>query len=62
MKTALLILCLLAGCAAPDPRCVASCVTLPNVVKAADEAWQKGWDQGFDDGEDAADLRRLKAL
>ena len=66
MKAALLVLCLLAGCAAqkPDPRCAAGCVTMTREALQAViiEAIQMGYTRGFHDGEDLKDLERLKAL
>ena len=60
MKTILLVIFLLAGCASKCPDCLT--MTPAQLGAAFHKAWSKGWDKCFDDGEDSVDLRRLKAL
>lgn len=60
MKTALLCLMLLTGCASvPDDtaaKCEAGggCVTLSKAVEAIQKAWNHGWSHGYDKGTDDA--------
>ena len=60
MKTILLALLLLTGCASKCPACLT--MTTNQLSTAMEKAWIHGWDKGFDDGEDAANLKRLKSL
>lgn len=54
MKTALLILLLLTGCATTKPETCADCLTLTKaaLVKAMQAAWNDGYTKGWDKGED----------
>ena len=60
MKTILLALLLLTGCASKCPDCLT--LTPSQLGVAMKNAWLHGYGNGFDAGEDAADLKRLKAL
>ena len=54
MKTALLVLLLLTGCATTKPDTCDDCLTLTKaaLVKAMQSAWNDGYTKGFDKGED----------
>ena len=59
MKTALLCLLILSGCATvPDMRCEAGggCLTMlkTHIIQAMQKAWDDGWAKGYDKGEDNA--------
>lgn len=59
MKTLLLVLLLLTGCATTKPDC-GDCLTLTkaNLVKAMEAAWSDGYTKGYDKGEDSVACMR----
>lgn len=60
MKTALLVLFLLTGCATTKPDTCDDCLTLTKaaLVKAMQAAWNDGYTKGFDKGEDSVACMR----
>ena len=60
MKSILLVLLMLTGCASKCPDCVT--LAPAQLGAAMMKAWGHGYEKGFDDGEDHESIKRLKAL